>query len=137
MGRSYQEQSWKRWSLIVLLLASLFWGQGMPEAIALSTPLSPQLIDNVQHFLSQETGIPPQQVALRGAESRQWANACLEAARPGEFCAEVITPGYALIVETPEGTMHLHTDRQGRVIRPETLPGVDVPPSTPVPPAAE
>jgi len=120
--------------MVGVVTMGLVGGRG---AIALSTPLPPQVMENVRHFWSQETGIPPQEIAVSGVEARQWANACLEAARIGEMCAEVITPGYSLTVETPEGMMHLHTDRQGRVIRPETLPGVDVPPSTPVPPARE
>lgn len=136
---------WNRGTILILLVIGLLvgttcpgrLGSGVPMAIALSNSPSPQLLDNLQHFLAQQNGTNSTGFSVEALEPHQWANACLEAAQPGELCAEVITPGYALTVETPEGLMRLHTDLQGRLIRPERQPGVDVPPSTPVPPAGE
>jgi hypothetical protein len=47
-------------------------------------------------------------------ESVEWPNACLGLAGPDEVCAEVITPGYRVIVERDGERITYHTDLIGR-----------------------
>lgn len=47
-------------------------------------------------------------VAVEGVD---WPDACLGAARPGEACAQVVTPGYRITVEQGGATIEYHAAR--------------------------
>jgi hypothetical protein len=47
-------------------------------------------------------------------ERVEWPDACLGARRPDEACAEVITPGYRVIVERDGEKVEYHTDLGGK-----------------------
>jgi hypothetical protein len=51
--------------------------------------------------------------SLVGVEQVSWPDACLGAARPGEVCAQVITPGYRVILEQDGQRIEYHTSRAG------------------------
>jgi len=47
-------------------------------------------------------------------EPTEWPDACLGAAAPDEVCAEIITPGYTIVVEGPaDARSTYHADRSG------------------------
>lgn len=48
---------------------------------------------------------------LMAVEAVEWPDACLGFARPDEACAQVITPGYRVIVEQGNETIEYHTAR--------------------------
>ena len=50
-------------------------------------------------------------------EPVEWPNGCLGAAKPGEICAMVITPGYRVQVEIKGKTYILHCDSSGASVR--------------------
>jgi len=52
---------------------------------------------------------------LVDAEAVLWPDACLDAAEPGELCAQVITPGYRIIIERGGRRTEYHADLQGNV----------------------
>jgi hypothetical protein len=68
-------------------------------------------------FLAAETGIEAEAIALQQSEPTEWNNACLEIPKPDEFCAEVITPGYRVVLDTPPGEYVVHTDQSGQTVR--------------------
>lgn len=53
--------------------------------------------------------------ALVEAEAVLWPDACLGAAEPGEICAQVVTPGYRIIIERGGQRTEYHTDLRGNV----------------------
>ncbi len=54
-------------------------------------------------------------VIVESAAFQEWSNSCLDAADEGEACAEVITPGFVIVMEI-EGTQYeYHTDLNGNV----------------------
>jgi hypothetical protein len=53
--------------------------------------------------------------ALVEAEAVLWPDACLDAAEPGEICAQVVTPGYRIIIERGGQPTEYHTDLRGNV----------------------
>ncbi len=54
-------------------------------------------------------------VVVESAAVQEWSNSCLDAADEGELCAEVITPGFVIVIEI-EGTQYeYHTDLNGNV----------------------
>jgi hypothetical protein len=59
--------------------------------------------------------------ALISVEAVEWPDACLSAAREDEVCAEVVTPGYRIIVEQGGETIEYHAARAGAFRRAITL----------------
>lgn len=54
-------------------------------------------------------------VIVGSAAFQEWSNSCLDAADEGELCAEVITPGFVIVI-VHEGTQYeYHTDLNGNV----------------------
>jgi hypothetical protein len=87
-----------------------------------TSALSDQLTQRLKSFLAEETGIAPEAIALQQSEPVEWTNACLEVASPEEFCAQVITPGYRVVLDTPQGEYVVHTDQLGQAIRLAQVP---------------
>lgn len=79
--------------------------------------LPPEFITAVQQMLANVLGIPVAVVTVTGVEPVQWTDTCLEAPFPDEVCAEVLTPGYRLVLEAGGETFELRTDASGRSVR--------------------
>jgi hypothetical protein len=77
----------------------------------------PEFLPRLQEFVAQQAGLDPTQLTLQQSEVVQWSDACLGAARPDEFCAQVITPGYRITFSTGQRTYEVHTDQTGRAMR--------------------
>jgi len=139
------DEVWKRWSraIAVLFLVSLLTGcraaavSGVepsrinsqtthdsshltpppPSSFGTATPLPIEVSARIKTALAEKTGLSPAQMTLSNVSPQTWNNACLGAAKPDEVCAEVITPGYAVTVSTPQGKYHVHTDQLGSRVR--------------------
>jgi hypothetical protein len=81
--------------------------------VVLPDPVAQRLIS----FLAAETGVRAEAIALQQAEPMEWNNACLGISSSEEFCAEVITPGYRVVLSTPAGEYVVHTDQSGQTVR--------------------
>ncbi|NJO40393.1 MAG: hypothetical protein HC865_06940 [Cyanobacteria bacterium RU_5_0] len=75
------------------------------------------LVENLKSDLSTQTGIPADEIMFKSAETVEWSDSCLGAARPDEFCAQVITPGYRIVLATLTEEYVFHTDRSGETFR--------------------
>ena len=95
--------------------------QPLEEQVAQSTEAesSPpaQLVENLKSVLSVETGIPSYEILLVSSETVDWPDSCLGLAQSDEFCAQVITPGYRIILGTLDREYEFHTDRSGENVR--------------------
>jgi hypothetical protein len=58
-----------------------------------------------------------QRVDFLSIERREWPDACLGIARSDEACAEVVTPGFLIIVEIDGQRFTFHSDETGQIIR--------------------
>jgi len=67
--------------------------------------------------LNQATGIPLSEIQVASIEAAQWPDSCLGLARSDEMCAEVITPGWKIILDTADNIYIFHTDQSGENIR--------------------
>lgn len=67
--------------------------------------------------LNQATRIPLREIHVTSVEATQWPDSCLGLARSGEMCAEVITPGWKIILDTADNIYIFHTDQSGEIIR--------------------
>jgi hypothetical protein len=67
--------------------------------------------------LSEITGVPVEQIQIVSAEEVEWPDSCLGLAGPQEVCAEVITPGYQILLSAAGQEYEFHTDSTGENIR--------------------
>jgi hypothetical protein len=82
-----------------------------------ASELPEAVVQRLKLFLAAETGIEAEAIALQQSEPTEWNNACLEIPDSEEFCAEVITPGYRVVLDTPSGEYVVHTDQSGQTVR--------------------
>lgn len=74
-------------------------------------------IEAAKNFLADQLSLPPEQVKIITAEVVNWSDSCLGAAQNGEMCAQVITPGYRVSLDTPQGEYEIHVDESGMSVR--------------------
>jgi len=67
--------------------------------------------------LSQKLGIAEDQVSFVSAEPVEWTDSCLGLGGPAESCAQMITPGYNIILKAQGADHEVHTDESGSVVR--------------------
>ncbi len=80
-------------------------------------------------FLVEEMGLPADQVTLETPQEVQWRDSCLGIFVENMPCLDVITPGYILIFETPQGEFTFHTDQSGTkyiLVEPSIAPGANL-----------
>ena len=94
------------------------------------SPSTPPAVEAAQRYLAERLGLrDPSAVAVIGVEEVTWPDACLGLSRPGEMCAQVLTPGYRITLEAAGQRYTLHTNPTGSVIRlaEEPVGGMGVP----------
>lgn len=82
-----------------------------------AAPPSPELIAAVKARVSQEFGVAESQLQVQESQAVDWSDSCLGAAEAGELCAQMITPGYRIVLSSGTQQFEVHTDRTGRSIR--------------------
>lgn len=89
------------------------------EAPETSLPDPPYAVIAAEQELSQEINMPVDEIDYVSYSREDWPDACLGLAEPGEMCAQVITPGWEVILEA-EGQEYVYrTDQNGDVVRRE------------------
>jgi len=75
------------------------------------------VVDNLISVASSGATDPSATFTLTSIEARDWPNSCLGAAENDEVCAEVITPGYRVVLKSGGASFVYHTDLTGGAIR--------------------
>lgn len=92
----------------------------LPEPGSSPVETPPAAIDQVlpaaKDHLAQELGLAVDEVEATSIEAVEWPDASLGCPQPGEAYAQVITPGYRVILEVNGKEYEVHTDRSGRAI---------------------
>ncbi len=63
-----------------------------------------------QEDLAQRLGLTPEAIRLVSAEAVEWPDTSLGCPRPGMMYAQVITPGFLVVLEAGGRTYEYHTD---------------------------
>ncbi|MBN1249846.1 MAG: hypothetical protein JXC32_19445 [Anaerolineae bacterium] len=66
--------------------------------------------------LAQHLGVPESDITAVSAEFVNWPDACLGVHEAGQMCAQVITPGYQIVLEAGGQQYEVHTDRNGTAV---------------------
>ena len=110
MRRARRRRKWPRHRLPCLL------SRHPPASTAEPAPL-PAAVEAALQFLAQRLGVPASEISVVQVSQEQWPNACLGAASPDEVCAQVVTPGYRVILTAAGRQYEVHTDDQGVAVR--------------------
>lgn len=65
--------------------------------------------------LAQRLGLAPEAIRLVSVEAVEWSDTSLGCPQPGMMYAQVITPGFRVVLEAEGKRYEYHTDR-GRVV---------------------
>ena len=95
---------------------------GTPASAAIALPAEPvgvtlmddngalsRLIERAAEDLVQTTGAASDAVTVLSAEEVEWSDTSLGCPQPDEMYAQVITPGYLIVLETGAETYRYHT----------------------------
>lgn len=92
------------------------------------TPVSgggyPAAVFAARQALAAQLNIPVEQIQVDEIESTEWPDACLGLAASDEMCAQVITPGYRVLLRVDLAQYEFHTNQDGTSLR--QVMGVDV-----------
>ena len=64
--------------------------------------------------LAKKTGAPERDIAGVTQEDYTWPDSCLGCTKTGESCAQVLTPGYKIVLRVRDATYEYHTNRGDR-----------------------
>lgn len=77
----------------------------------------PEAAIKARDFLAAQLGISTDEITVVRAEAVEWSDSCLGLGQADEICAQMITPGYKVILEVKGSQYELHTDQNGENIR--------------------
>jgi hypothetical protein len=87
--------------------------------IAQGESLPPDAAIAAEQMLGQSLGVSVEEIELVSYERREWPNACLGLPEEGEMCAQVITPGWRVVLRVGGQEYAFRTDRSGDAVRQE------------------
>jgi hypothetical protein len=64
--------------------------------------------------LSEKINAPVDSIVGVSQDETTWNDSCLGCAQTGENCAQVVTPGYRIVLRVSDATYEYHTDLGGR-----------------------
>lgn len=82
----------------------------------------PPAITAARQSLADLLAIQPEEIAVTVYTIVDWSDACLELGSAEESCAQVITPGYRIILQTGGKSYIYHSDQNGTLLRQELAP---------------
>ncbi len=89
--------------------------------LPVSTPLeeedSSMIVARVLEAAAKAFDVPQEKIEVVSVETVDWPSACLGCAEADDICAQVITPGYRVVLRMGDARREAHTDATGRTIR--------------------
>jgi hypothetical protein len=78
-------------------------------------PGSDTLVQQAIADAARRAGVDPTAVGVVSVEDREWSDSSLGCPKPGQFYAQVITPGFLIVVEAAGQRYEYHTDAGRRL----------------------
>ncbi|HET7092608.1 MAG TPA: hypothetical protein VFI22_03995, partial [Thermomicrobiales bacterium] len=73
-------------------------------------------LDAVLADAASKFGVPVDQIDIVTNEPREWPSAALGCPQPGELYAQVITPGYVVLLQSGDRRIEYHLDSRGNFV---------------------
>jgi hypothetical protein len=70
--------------------------------------------------LAQNLGLSPEEISVVSSDKTEFSDACLGVSLPEVMCAQVVTPGMAVVLEANDVQYEYHTSADGSRIQPAT-----------------
>jgi hypothetical protein len=77
----------------------------------------PKAVQAALDRLGKKLSVQAGEIAVIRYEERQWRNSCLGFSAPNEMCADVITPGWLVLLESEGKQYEAHTNASGTQVR--------------------
>ncbi|MFW6042635.1 MAG: hypothetical protein ACOC9C_03015, partial [Chloroflexota bacterium] len=84
-----------------------------PEAVQVGA----EAIEAATDSLSEMLDVDESEITIDTITDMEWPDACLGLPEADEMCAQVITPGYLIVLEVDGEVYEVRTDREGRTVR--------------------
>ena len=81
--------------------------------VVLTPSGTPPAVDAAVNELSQALGISKEQIKVVSSNQIEWPDACLGIGLPGVACAQVVTPGYTVVLNSQGREYEYHTNSDG------------------------
>ncbi|MFZ6030100.1 MAG: hypothetical protein ACOYYS_20485 [Chloroflexota bacterium] len=88
----------------------------VPGTDAGTAQLPPQAVLETAARLSQSLNVSIESVEIVEFERVDWPNACLGVTREGQACADVITPGFRIVLNANDQQYEFRSNEDGSVI---------------------
>ncbi|NEP54750.1 MAG: hypothetical protein F6K65_40575 [Moorea sp. SIO3C2] len=82
--------------------------------------LPPELQQVILKAIGSEKNVSPDSLRVVNSEAVDWPDACLGLSGPDEFCAQMITPGWAVRVTDGQQSWQYRTDLDGIQVKQAT-----------------
>jgi hypothetical protein len=82
--------------------------------VATPSEATAQAVAAAKERLASELDTSPEVVEIAAIEAVEWSDASLGCPEPGKMYAQVITPGYRVLLQVEGEQFEVHTDREGR-----------------------
>ncbi len=102
---------------VINFLSSVLGERIAGKSTASSGNLPAQAMLEAISRLSESLGVSVDEVKIISTEQVDWPDACFGLPGPDETCAEVITPGFKVVMEVNGQQYEFHTDQSGINIR--------------------
>ena len=92
-------------------------------------PEAQAAVETARAFLAEHLGVAVEQAGMVSVEPVEWPDTSLGCPEPGKMYAQVLTPGYRVVLQVRNRRYELHTDRSGKrvVLCPGPAPGEQIP----------
>lgn len=107
--------------VLTLTVGACAQPQEMPPTAPTNTPHPdpPHAAVVAKQKLSETIAASPEEISIISFERMDWPNACLGLEEEGEMCAQVLTPGWRVILSAAGEQYTFRTDEEGQVVRQE------------------
>ena len=112
----------KKFFVVLVLSLSFILAACSPGSQPASIPQTggtavPDAINAAVNQLSQELNVNVGDVRVVSFKQTDWQDACLGLGQPNESCAQVVVPGYQVVLEVNGQQYEFRTDQTGDVVR--------------------